>query len=338
VLRPYAHPARTIAPMVRWKRLLVYLSLGAIAGLALTIYLPWYAVGPGPARAVQPLIRFEDRPRYESEGRFVMTSIRYQRLTGFDMLLAWLDPDRAIVARSIVYPDGEDVEEEHERAISQMDSSKLDASALVLRELSGYPKEHGDGVLVESVVSGCAADGELFPGDRILAIDGEAVDSYRDASTVIERASSGSTLTFDLSVDGEPETVDLVREPCGQSEEPLVGIQMINSFPFEVSISSGEIGGPSAGLMWALGLYDLLTSGDLTSGRTIAGTGKIALDGRVFPIDGIGDKLAAAADAGASVFLVPQGNAEAARASGDQGLELVPVATFEDALAYLTSR
>jgi PDZ domain-containing protein len=324
--------------MLRWKRLLVYVSLGAIAGLALTVYLPWYAVGPGPARAVQPLIRFEDRPRYESQGRFVMTSVRYTRLTGFDMLLAWLDPRRAIVARSVLYPDGEDVQEEHERSISQMDSSKLDASAVVLRELFGYPKEHGEGVLVESVVSGCAADGELFPGDRILAIDGDEVDSYRDASTAIEGASSGSALTFDLSVDGEPETVDLVREPCGDSEDPLVGIRMINSFPFEVSISSGEIGGSSAGLMWALGLYDLLTSGDLTSGRTIAGTGQIALDGTVIPIDGIEEKLAAAADAGATVFLVPEGNAEAARASGDHGLELVEVATFDEALGYLTAR
>jgi Lon-like protease len=268
----------------------------------------------------------------------VMTSVRYTRLTGLDMLLAWLDPERAVVARSVLYPDGENVQVERERSISQMDSSKLDASAVVLRALEGYPKDHGDGVLVESVVSGCAADGELFPGDRILSIDGEPVDSYRDASRAIESAPSGSTLTFDLSVDGDPETVDLVREPCGDSEDPLVGVRMINSFPFDVSISSGEIGGPSAGLMWALGLYDLLTAGDLTDGRTIAGTGQIALDGSVFPIEGIDEKLSAAADAGASVFLVPQGNMNAARASGGHGLELVPVATFEGAIAYLHGR
>ena len=83
--------------------------------------------------------------------------------------------------------------------------------------------------------------------------------------------------------------------------------------------SSGEIGGPSAGLMWALGLYDLLTTGDLTDGRTIAGTGQIALDGTVIPIAGIEGKLSVAADAGASVFLVPQGNMKAARASGAGG-------------------
>jgi PDZ domain-containing protein len=87
--------------------------------------------------------------------------------------------------------------------------------------------------------------------------------------------------------------------------------------------------------MWALGLYDLLTPGDITGGRTIAGTGEIALDGRVAPIGGIGEKLAAAADSGASVFLVPEANLEEARASGDRGLELVPIATFEDAISYL---
>jgi Lon-like protease len=110
---------------------------------------------------------------------------------------------------------------------------------------------------------------------------------------------------------------------------------MINSFPFDVSISSGDIGGPSAGLMWALGLYDLLTPGDLTGGRTVAGTGQIALDGTVIPIDGVQEKIAAAADAGATLFLVPQRNLRAARAGGDHGLRLVPVSSFDDALAYL---
>lgn len=322
--------------MLRWKRLAAYVSIGVLVGLSLTIYLPWYAVGPGPARAVQPLIRFEEQTRYESQGRFVMTSVRFKQLTGFGILLAWLDPDRAVVPRSDLYPDGVDRRAEHERSISQMDSSKIDAAAVVLRELYRYPRQHGDGVLVESVVSGCAADGELFPGDRILAIDGGEVETFRDARRAIEAAPSGATLTFDLSVDGAPETVDLVREPCGGSEDPLVGISMINSFPFEVSISSGEIGGSSAGLMWALGLYDLLTPGDLTAGRTIAGTGQIALDGTVIPIASIQEKVAAAADTGASVFLLPSDNMRSARAGGDHGIELVPIDTFDDAVEYLS--
>src|SRR5262245_49577503 len=123
----------------RWTRWIVFVALGVLAGLAITVYLPWYAVAPGPARTVQPLIRFEDRQRYESKGTFVMTSVRFTQLTGMGLLLAWLDPDRAVVAREVLYPQGEDVEQEHRRAISQMDSSKLDASAVVMRELEGYP-------------------------------------------------------------------------------------------------------------------------------------------------------------------------------------------------------
>jgi PDZ domain-containing protein len=319
-----------------WKRILLYGFVAALVVAAVTVTLPWYAVGPGPARAVQPLIRFDDRTRYESEGRFVMTSVRYSPLTGFDLLLAWLDPERSVVPREDLFPPGEDRERERRRSISQMDTSKLDAAAVVLRELSEYPKQHGDGVLVESVVSGCAADGELYPGDRILAIDGEEVETWRQASRAIQAAPSGATLAFDLSVDGEPESVDLERAPCGGSDDPLVGVSLINSFPFDVQISSGEIGGPSAGLMWALGLYDLLTRGDLTGGRTIAGTGQIALDGTVVPIDGIGQKIAAASDAGATVFILPEGNSEAAAAAGEHGLELVPVSSFDDAVAYLT--
>jgi PDZ domain-containing protein len=88
--------------------------------------------------------------------------------------------------------------------------------------------------------------------------------------------------------------------------------------------------------MFALGLYDLLTPGDLTSGRTIAGTGEIGVDGTVYPIGGVGEKVVAAAADGATVFLVPTDNlADARKAVGDRSIELVPIATFADALAYL---
>jgi PDZ domain-containing secreted protein len=161
-----------------WKRLVLYGAVAAIAVAAFTVTLPWYAVGPGPARDVQPLIRFDDRQRYESDGRFVLTSVRYDPLTGVDLVLAWLDPERYVVAREDLFPVDDDREEERRRSISQMDTSKLDAAVVVLRELAEYPKQHGDGVLVESVVSGCAADGALYPGDRILAA-GEPRDRGR---------------------------------------------------------------------------------------------------------------------------------------------------------------
>jgi Lon-like protease len=319
------------------RKLLWPAVLLAVVFVAGYVYLPYYSVGPGPARDVEPLIQVSGQVRYPSEGRFVLTSVVFKELTGFGVFAAWIDPDRAVVPRSQVYPSGETVEVEQERAISQMDQSKLAATYVVLDRLTGYPAEHGDGVLVEDVVSECAADGELFPGDLIRRVDGAPVDSVREASRAIEAAPSGSTLTFDVTVDGAPETVDLVREPCGDSQKPIVGVSLINNFPIDVRISSGAIGGPSAGLMWALGLYDLLTPGDLTGGRTIAGTGVISTTGRIYPIGGIREKLTAAADAGATVFLLPQGNRQEAESAPRRGLELVPVRTFDDALAYLRS-
>jgi Lon-like protease len=320
---------------VRPLRIALLVLAAAVLYVGGYLLLPYYSIGPGPARDVEPLIRVDGAPRYPSEGRFVLTSVVFRQLTGFGVVGAWLDPDRAVVRRERVYPSGEPVEVERQRAISQMDQSKLDATYVVLEELTDYPKEHGEGVLVEGVVSDCAADGELYPGDLIQRIDGEPVNSRNAASRAIGSAESGSVLTFDVTVDGEPETVRLVREPCGDQQEPLVGVALINAFPIDVRISSGAIGGPSAGLMWALGLYDLLTPGDLTGGRTIAGTGMILIDGGVYPISGIGEKLAAAEDAGAEVFFVPKENLKEARASGDHDLELVVVETFDDALAYL---
>jgi PDZ domain-containing protein len=320
------------------RRLRWFAAAAAAAGalvLGGSVFLPYYAIGPGPARDVEPLIRIEGAPRYPSEGRFVLTSVVFSQLTGFGLIGAWLDPDRTVVERERIYPSGEPAEVERQRSISEMDQSKLDAVAAVLRRLTGYPREHGRGVLVESVVPGCAADGVLYPGDLILRIDGREVDTVRRARRLIAAVPSGERLRFDVTVDGEPQTLRLVREPCGGSEDPLVGVSLLNSFPFEVRISSGSIGGPSAGLMWALGLYDLLTPGDLTGGRTIAGTGAIGPDGTVYEIGGVAEKIAAAAHAGAEVFLLPKGNLREAETAGDRGMELVPVESLDDALAYL---
>jgi PDZ domain-containing protein len=306
-----------------------------VLAFAGTYYLPYYELGPGPARPVGPLIAFDDHARYEPEGRFVLTTIHFEQLTPIGLLSAWLDPDRSVVSRDALFAPGVTREEEERRSISQMDQSKLDAAYVVLDLLTSYPQEHGDGVLIESVVAGCAADGELFPGDLVHSVDGEEVDTVTEARRVIRAVPSGEQLTFDVTVDGEPESVRLLREPCGGSERPLVGVSMIESFPFEVRISSGDIGGPSAGLAWALGLYDLLTPGDLAGGRTIAVTGQLGLDGTVFEIGAPDEKVVAAAHAGATVLLLPEGNLEEARSIGDRGVRLVPVASFADALAWL---
>jgi PDZ domain-containing protein len=321
---------------LRTVRRIAVLLVAALAVFATTVWLPLYAIAPGPARQVEPLIHVTGHRQYRSEGEFVMTSVEFSQLTALGAFLAWLDPHRSVMSRNELF-GRETSQQERRRSISQMDESKLDAAYVVLAQLTGYPKDHRAGAIVESVVSGCAADGRLYPGDLIRSIDGEPIRGARAASRAIEAAPSGSSLTFGISAGGEEQQVSLVREPCGGEKEPLVGVRLIPNFPFGVRIESGDIGGPSAGLMWSLGLYDLLTRGDLTGGRTIAGTGQIGLDGTVYPIGGIQEKVVAAERAGATVFLVPQGNYADAKAAADDGITLVPVSSFQDALDYLES-
>ncbi len=317
------------------RRIAILVLVGGALVFATTWSLPIYSLGPGPARDVEPLIHVSGHPAYPSRGRFVMTSVEFSQLTALGALLAWLDPNRAVVPSDELFSPGETSQQERRQAFSQMDQSKLDAAYVVLSRLTGYPRDHSPGALVESVVPGCSADGRLFPGDLIRAIDGTPVRGSAAASRIIESAPSGSRLTFDITAGGQDQEVSLVRAPCGGQGKPLVGVSLIPDFPFGVRIESGDVGGPSAGLMWALGLYDLLTPGDLTGGRMIAGTGAIGLDGTVFPIGGIAQKVVAAEKAGASVFLVPRDNYADARAAAEDGMTLVPVSSFQDALDYL---
>ncbi len=320
------------------KRSLILWIVGALAAAAFVaaawIRLPYYSEGPGPAREVVPLISVSGNPTYDS-GRLVMTTVSFRQLTGMTALWAWIDPDQRVVGSELLYPEGQSVAQELQRSLSQMDSSKLAATSVVLEDLTDYPKDHGDGVVIETVFSDCPAEGELFAGDLVDSIDGTPIGDVADASKAIEAVAPGDPLTFHVSAGGEQHDVTVTRGDCPGADRPVVGISMINEFPFDVQISSGDVGGPSAGLMWSLGLYDLLTPGDLTGGRLVAGTGTMMLDGSVGPIGGIADKIVAARGAGAQVFLVPRDNLAEARTADTGDMELIPVASFDEALRAL---
>ena len=133
-----------------------------------------------------------------------MTTIRFDKLTALGMLATWIDPDRSVEAEDVVYPPGlSPSEEETHRAISQMDQSKIDAAAVVLRMLTDYPRDHGAGALVEYVGPDCPADGRLFPGDLIVRIGGEPVDSRREASRLIDAVPVDEPIEFRVEADGE---------------------------------------------------------------------------------------------------------------------------------------
>ena len=150
-----------------------------LAFLAGWVQLPYYSLGPGPAREVQPLISVSGHQEFPSQGKLIMTTVRFHTLSALGMLVAWIDPHQAVVSRETLYPPGETAEQETQRSLSQMDQSKIDAADVVLRRLTDYPKDHGDGALLEFVYPGCPAEGELFAGDVVTSIDGTPVHSAR---------------------------------------------------------------------------------------------------------------------------------------------------------------
>ncbi|MDH4112970.1 MAG: PDZ domain-containing protein [Actinomycetota bacterium] len=312
-------------------------GLVALFGLvfaAAWVPIPYFAVGPGPANDIDPLIDIKGVPRYPSEGRLIMTTVRWEQLTALGSFIAWVDDSRFIVGEDAIYPPGVDRDQEQDRAISQMDQSKIDASIVVLTELFDYPKDHGTGALIEATGPDCPADGELFVGDTVVAIDGRRVETIGEARRAIDGVPPGEPVAFRVRAGGEVHEIELTREPCAGSEEPLVGIQMVSAFPFGIEIASGDVGGPSGGLMFSLGLYDALTPGDLTGGRTIAGTGTISPSGKVGGIGGIVDKVIGAERAGATVFLVPAENMAELR-DVETDLRLISVSSFTQAVDAL---
>jgi PDZ domain-containing protein len=322
---------------MRKRSLLLWIGGGLTAALLLVavwVPLPYYSVGPGPAREVVPLIHVEGHATFDT-GRLVMTTISERQLTGLLALIAWIDPDKQVVSRDLLFAPGQTVVQEQQRSLSQMDTSKLAATSVVLDALTAYPEYHGDGVLIETVYPDCPAEGRLFAGDLVDSIDGTPVNDVDDAQGAFDAAPADEPLTFHVSAGGEEHDVTVTRGACAGSDEPLVGISMVNDFPFDVEIASGDIGGPSAGLMYSLGLYDLLTPGDLTDGQLVAGTGTMELDGTVGPIGGITDKIVAARRVGADVFLVPKDNLAEARTEDAGDMRLVSVSSFDDAVTAL---
>jgi PDZ domain-containing protein len=319
----------------RWRIVLSLLvALLAVAVVATLVRIPYYVISPGPARDVQSLIHIDDRTVYPSDGRLLLTAVNLRHASVYDAFEAWIDPAKSVIPEREVLAPGETREEQGERARSEMDTSKIDAAVVALTEYVGYPENHGRGVLVETVLVGAPADGKLFAGDVILSVDGELVDDPADLSDRIRAVGEGTALTFRVEAGGEIHEIDIAPARVPDVSYPVIGIASVHNFPFPLTIDSADIGGPSAGLMWTLGLAELLTPGDLTDGRVIAGTGVISPDGQVGPIGGVEEKVVAAERAGATIFFVPADNASSARAVADE-IVIVAVDTYAEAIDYL---
>ncbi|TDC41545.1 PDZ domain-containing protein [Actinomadura sp. KC345] len=318
----------------------------AVVGSVMPV--PYVALQPGPTLNTlgtddkgQPLIKIDGRETYPGEGHLNFTTVTYRggpggRIDLFSALRGWISGDTAIVPEETIFPDDESPKQVDEENTRQMQNSQQSAEAAALRELGIDVTTR---VVVQEVQKGRPADGVLKAGDEITAVNGtkatgvtQVVDGMAD-----HKIGSEVTITYKRGGREREAVVKTVADPTG--ERPVVGIVLSDrfTFPFKINISVGDIGGPSAGLMFSLAIIDKLTPGPLTQGKFVAGTGTITPDGEVGPIGGIQQKMIAAREAGATIFLTPAGNCADAAATRPDGLRLVRTDTVHGAVQALNN-
>ena len=332
--------------MSRRSLTLLIAAIGTAAAIAVSVLIPvpYVILGPGPTlntlgkdSSGQPLITISGHPSYPTSGHLNMVTVTYQGCQGntfniFTALVAWLNPHEAVVPEGEICPAGQTQQQTQQQDTQQMTSSQQSATAAALTELHiPYQTQ----VVVAQTVPGYPAHGVLRAGDVITAVDGKPVTSESDLSTLISAHPAGSTLTLTILRDGRTEQVQVGTKLSGG--HPVMGVEITEQykFPFNVNFSVGDIGGPSAGLMFALGIIDKLTPMNLTGGKFIAGTGEIEASGKVDPIGGIQQKMIAARQAGATIFLTPTSNCPDTKGAVPAGLRLVSVSTLSQAVSDL---
>ncbi|TRV76290.1 PDZ domain-containing protein [Streptomyces sp. 130] len=340
-------PRRTATMLASTLILIALLCAGVL------IKVPYSEMSPGPTVNTlgdvegDPVLRITGHKTYKTSGNLNMTTVR---VTGADYSMnlveavsGWLGHDSVVVPHDTLYPDGKTEEESTQENAEEFSQSQESAKVAALKELNIPVTSY---VVVSSVVKDSPSQGKLHAGDIIKDVDGTAVGKPEDVAKLVTKHKPGQDVVFTVipaktaaaaeKAGKKPEgsekvTLTTVKAPEG--DRAIVGIQAgtDHTFPFDIDIKLADVGGPSAGLMFSLGILDKLTPGQLTGGKFIAGTGTIDDAGKVGPIGGITMKLVGAREAGARYFLTPDDNCEAAAADTPDGLTLIRVKTIDDA-------
>jgi len=284
----------------------------------------------------RPLISVTGHPTYPAKGELDLTTVSLtggpdQHISLWQVLGGWLDRTAAVVPTADVFPQGQTAQQEQEENAEEMASSQESATAAALT-LLGVPVRTT--LRVSGVDSAAPAAKAIRAGDVIVAVDGEQTQDLAGLRAALQRVTAGEPTTVTVARDGSQQKVT-TRTTRGDDGRTVLGVFIDPTFrfPFQVRIQINDIGGPSAGMMFALGILDVLTPGDLTGGRSIAGTGTIDADGTVGPIGGIQQKLIGARRAGARWFLAPAANCDEVVGHIPAGLRVVKVGTLRQARA-----
>jgi PDZ domain-containing protein len=310
--------------------------------LALTLPVPYVILSPGPTfntlgtdESGNQIIVINGTTPKNTTGHLNMTTVNVstQPLTAFAALDGWLLHDEVVVPKSSVYAPGKSQKQVDQENSQDFAESQDDAIAAATCEL-GYPAKFG-----VIVVQDGPAKNKLQPADILQTLDGKSVDSAARLSALMQTEKPGTQVTIQVLRSGQPKTLSItLGSPNAGSKGARIGVQVgsVCAAPFSVDLGLGnQIGGPSAGLMFALGIIDKVGNDDLTKGTFIAGTGTIDADGKVGPIGGIQLKMIAARKAGATVFLAPAGNCPDVKGAIPKGLNVIKVDTLDDAVQDL---
>jgi PDZ domain-containing protein len=349
-----APPAMTVPPppprrrrrIWPWVVIVVVLITGLVVVAASSITVDYYAVAPGPVENVADYVVI-DGDSFEADGDLYFLTVVLEEVTILEYLEASINSETDLRPRETIRPDGVSQEQLSRANQASMNESIERAIYVALTELGYEASLTGDGALVVGIVESSPAVGLLHENDIIVAVNGEPVSMASEAVTLVSRTGPGDEITLtvqrDVADGGDPETVPIVVALGVHPDDDTRGFigvfldtaNFTADFPIAVSIDAGSIGGPSAGMMYALGVMNQLTPEDLTKGWQIAGTGTIDFERNVGPIGGIRQKVYAARAEGADYVLVPAANyKDALTASGD-GIIVVSIETFDDVMTFL---
>jgi PDZ domain-containing protein len=303
------------------------------------ITLPYYAIAPGSARRVDDLVHVSDPSKtFKHQGQVLFTTVALYRVKPFDAVESWFNRDIDLVSEKQILGTAKP-SQLNQINLQEMTDSKQVAVQVALRRIG--VKEEGKGTQVASVGPKLPADGHLNPGDVILAIDGKPTLLAQDAIALIRGYKPGDVSQFQVqATNGQVRTETITYGENPETHFAYVGITLGTKddhfdLPYSVTIDSGQVGGPSAGLAFTLEVIDTLTAGDLTGGRKVAVTGTIESDGSVGEVGGVPQKTAAVRASGARYFLVPASEYKEAKAHAGSRLTVIPVKNLEQALTAL---
>ena len=310
--------------------------VGALILGAWNLELPYLAFSSGPVSDAADAIVVSEVETYPPQGELLMLTVVSQDINLFEAFIAGIDPTIDLV-RAEAYRQPEESDEDYrKRVLQQMDDSQTRAITVALDYL-GYDMVPTD-VLVTDLVPDKPAEDVLEIGDSIDGLNDFEVVRGTDLTEALDGLRPGDVVELEVTREGTTQTLEVeLAERDDGSGGAMIGIVVgeLTEPPFPVSIQAGNVGGPSAGMMHALAIIDTLTPGEMTQGHIVAGTGTIQYDGSVGGIGGIRQKVVGAEAAGAEYILVPQANYEDALTAERESIEIVPVATLQQAIDFL---